>query len=64
MHASVAVRLPIARLLARSRTLRAQCARIAAAAATQVTIAITSSPMDVLARARSTARRACGCRRS
>jgi hypothetical protein len=57
MHASVALRLPIARLLTRSRTLRAQCARIAAAAGTQVTIAFTSSPMDALARARSTARR-------
>jgi hypothetical protein len=57
IHAAAELRLPIARLLARSRTLRAQCATIAAAGRTQVTIRITMAAMDSYARARSLARR-------
>ena len=57
IHAAAELRLPIARLLARSRTLRAQCAAIAGARRTQVTITITTVPMNGDARARSTARR-------
>ena len=44
-------------VLARSRTLRAQCLRIAASPATRVTVLLSTSPMDATARARSYARR-------
>jgi hypothetical protein len=44
-------------LLARSRTLRAQCQRIAASPATRVTVVLAMSPMDAATRARSIARR-------
>ena len=57
IHAADELRGPIARLLARSRTLRAQCARIAAARRTQVTVIVSMASMDAQARARSTARR-------
>ena len=57
IHTAAGLRLPITRLLMQSRTLRAQCARIAAARATQVTVTITTAPLDSQARARSRARR-------
>ena len=57
IHAADELRNPIAQLLARSRTLRGQCARIAAAHRTQVTVNVSMASMDGQARARSTARR-------
>lgn len=57
IHAADELRDPIAQLLARSRTLRGQCARIAAAHRTQVTVNVSMASMDGQARARSTARR-------
>jgi hypothetical protein len=57
IHTAVELRLPITRLLVQSRTLRAQCARIAAARTTQVTVTITTAPLDSQTRARSRARR-------
>lgn len=47
----------MAQVLARSRTLRAQCLRIAASPTTRVTVLLSTSPMDATARARSYARR-------
>jgi hypothetical protein len=57
IHAADELRDPIAQLLARSSTLRGQCARIAAARRTQVTVNVSMASMDGQARARSTARR-------
>ena len=57
IHAANELRGPIAQLLARSRTLRAQCARIAAERRTQVTVTTPAPSMDLEVRARSTARR-------
>ena len=57
IHATDELRGPIARLLARSRTLRGQCARIAAERRTQVTVTMSVAPRDAQVRARSTARR-------
>ncbi len=51
------LRPAIAHLLARSRTLRSQCLRIAASPATRVSITVSLSPMGADARARSYARR-------
>ena len=51
------LRPAVAQLLARSRTLRSQCRRIAASPATHVSITISLSPMTAGARARSFARR-------
>lgn len=55
IHADDALKAAIGPLLARSQTLRWQCARIAAARRTQVTLTLTTAPMT--GRARSTARR-------
>lgn len=57
IHAGEGLRVPIGRLLARSRILRAQCEKIAAARQTQVTVTMSVAPLDVQARARSIARR-------
>jgi hypothetical protein len=57
IHAADELRGPIAQLLARSRTLRAQCARIAAERRTQVTVSLSMVSLDSQVRARSTARR-------
>jgi hypothetical protein len=57
IHAADELRGPIAQLLARSPTLRAQCARIAAERRTQVTVTTPVRSMDLEVRARSTARR-------
>jgi hypothetical protein len=57
IHTAAELRRPTARLLMQSRTLRAQCARIAAPRATQVTVTMTTAPLDRQARARSRARR-------
>jgi hypothetical protein len=57
IHAADELRGPIAQLLARSRTLRGQCARIAAERRTQVTLTMSAPSMDLEVRARSTARR-------
>jgi hypothetical protein len=57
IHAAEELRGPIARLLARSRTLRMQCAKIAAERRTQVTVTLSMASMDAQVRARSTARR-------
>ena len=57
IHAADELRGPIAQLLARSRTPRAQCARIAAERRTQVTVTMSVASMDTEVRARSTARR-------
>ena len=56
IHAADELRGPIAQLLARSATLRAQCARIAERR-TQVTVTTPARSMDLEVRARSTARR-------
>lgn len=55
IHANDTLKAAIVPLLARSRTLRAQCTRIAAASRTHVTLTLSSAPMT--SRARSTARR-------
>jgi hypothetical protein len=55
IHANAELKSAIAPLLARSQTLRGQCARIAAARRTQITLTLTTAPMT--SRARSTARR-------
>ena len=58
VQADASVRQAIGGLLARSRTLRQQCARIAAARHVRVAIeTVTPSTFDALMRARSTARR-------
>jgi hypothetical protein len=57
IHTADELRGPIGQLLARSRTLRAQCARIAAAPRTQVTVTVSVGSLHGQARARSTARR-------
>jgi hypothetical protein len=57
IHAAAELRAPVAQLLARSPTLRAQCAVIAGAAGTDVTIAIVIDHREHQVRARSTARR-------
>ena len=57
IHADDELRGPIARLRARARTLRMQCAKIAAERRTQVTVTMSVAVRDADVRARSTARR-------
>jgi hypothetical protein len=57
IHADDELRGPIGRLLARSRTLRMQCAKIAAERRTQVTVTMSVAARHADVRARSTARR-------
>jgi hypothetical protein len=51
------LRPAVTQLLARSRTLRAQCLRIAASPSARVTVTVSIAPMGAGARARSVARR-------
>ena len=51
------LRSTVAQVLARSRTVRAQCLRIAASPLTRVTVVLSLSPMEANTRARSYARR-------